>query len=707
MSRTIWNVQFNRETDLAKIAGIAEGLGTDEITAILLYNRGARDAASARAFLAADGDSLYDPFMMADMEAAVERIERAEKAGERIVIYGDYDVDGVTSVSVLYTYLNSRGFDVFYHIPRREGEGYGINAAAIDDIVAREAKLMISVDCGITAVEETEYARSRGLDVVITDHHECHGELPRASAVVNPRRPDCGYPFKELAGVGVAFNLACALEIRKTPRVPQKDTIQRMCGEYCDLVAIGTVADVMPLSGTNRYIVSRGLEALRDPKRPGIAALCAASAQNGSEKKRRVSSSYIGFTLAPKINAAGRLDDATVAVRLMLSRDRAEADRLAARLVEMNRERQEKENEIYKQAREKIRNEHDFENDPVIVVGENGWHHGVIGIVASRVTEAFRQPSVMVSFSEDGTGKGSGRSIKGLNLVNALAACRDTLTKFGGHELAAGLTLERDKFEEFKKEINDYARKNLSRDEMESALDCECLLDCDEVTVDLIDGFDRLEPFGVTNPIPRFAVTDAVICDMVPVGGGRHTRLVIEKNGARLTAMCFNMSAANIPFRRGDHADLLYTLEVNEYMGRRTPQLTVREMAPCAAVRDEIDRKRAIYHGIIAGDGSVRMPSAVPSRHEFADLFRELTRRFKDGISRFGANELALGFNWGGETFVKVKLAVDILCEIKLLDAKCHESAGDDVYIFRMISPREKTNLDKSALYNRIRAEQK
>ena len=707
MSRTIWKVQYNREADSAKAIELAQALRINPITAVLLINRGINDPDSARRFLSADPSSLHDPFLLKDMDLAVKRVEEAEKRGEKVVVYGDYDVDGVTSVSVLYTYLKNRGIDVFYHIPRREGEGYGISRSAIDDIVAKGAKLMISVDCGITAVDEVGYARSLGLDTVVTDHHECHGELPDACAVVNPRRTDCGYPFKELAGVGVAFNLACALEINRAPDCPWKDTALALCREYCDLIAIGTVADVMPLSDVNRYIVMLGLDALREPRRPGIAALCDAASQGSGDRKRRITSSYIGYTIAPKINAAGRLDDASIAVELMLSQDRAEADKLAERLISMNRERQDKENQIFREAREKIRSEHDFENDPVIVLGEEGWHHGVIGIVASRVTESYRLPSIMISFSPDGTGKGSGRSIKGLNLVDALAACKETLIKFGGHELAAGLSIERGKFDDFKKAINEYARKNISREEMDGALDCECILDCTEITVEMIDEFCKLEPYGVTNPVPRFAMCDALICDIVPVGSDRHTRLVIEKNGIRMTAMYFNAVAANLPFRRGEHADLLFTLEVNEYMGRRTPQMTVREMAPCETQRNALEKKRALYQSIINGEGVSRDAGAIPQRKEFADLYRELTRRFKNGINKFGAGEISHYFNWSGDRFVKVKLAIDVLCEVKLIEVKQKQSHGDDLYIFRMIPPREKTNLDKSPLYNRIRAEQK
>lgn len=704
MSRKVWNIKFNRDTDFGKAEALAKELGVSPVTAILLINRGVTDAEKARRFLCADADTLYDPFLLKDMQKAVARVKLAEKRGERVVIYGDYDVDGVTSVAVLYTYLTKRGMDVFYHIPRRDGDGYGISENAIDEIAARGAKLMISVDCGITAAHEVEYAKERGIDTVVTDHHECHGDLPDACAVVNPRRPDCGYPFKELAGVGVAFNLACALEIDRVPNASWKETTRRVCEEYCDLIAIGTIADVMPLCDTNRYIVMRGLSALEEPARPGIAALCdAAAPKTDNSRKRVITSSYISFTIAPKINAAGRLDDATLAVRLMLSRDRAEADDLAARLITMNRERQEKENEIFCAAREKIRAEHDFENDPVIVVGGDGWHHGVIGIVASRVTESFRQPSIMVSFTPDGMGKGSGRSVKGFNLVDALAAVSDTLVKFGGHELAAGLSVERERFDDFRRAINEYARNNFTRREEDNMPEAECELDCDEITVEMIEEFRRLEPFGTTNPVPRFVMCNAVLCDVASVGGDRHTRLTIEKNGVRLIAMYFNMPAANLPFRRGEHVDLLFSAEVNEFMGRSTPQMTVRTLIHGEAVRDALDSARGLYDEISAGRADARANGAVPQHADFALLYRELSRRFNAGDGKFGAAEIASLLGFGSRGFIKVKLMTDILCELKLIDAQMRREASDDIYVYRVIPVKGKTNLDKSHIYNRIR----
>ena len=704
---TSWMIQFDIKNDAEKVAPLCRELGISPVTAVLLWNRGFTDVNSARAFLSADDTTLHDPFDMADMAPAVARIERAIAKKEKVVIYGDYDVDGVTSTAVLYLYLASRGVDVSYHIPCRNGEGYGLNVGAIDQIIADKADLMITVDCGITASEEIEYAASHGLDTVVTDHHECHTDLPRALAVINPRRADCGYPFKNLAGVGVVFNLVAALEISRDPNTERSKVIARVCREYCDLIAIGTVADVMQLSDINRYIVTLGLRALADPKRPGVAALCDLSGQSGNERKRRMTSSFIGFVIAPKINAAGRLADASIAVELMLSKNREEADRLASRLVEMNRERQDEENLIFKQAKEKIRQEHDFENDPVIVLAEDDWHHGVIGIVSSRITERYHLPSIMISFSADGHGKGSGRSIKGLNLVDALADSGDSLVKFGGHELAAGLTITRDKLDEFKARINEYARKNLSKEAMETPLDCECELECTAITAEMIDELARLEPYGVTNPVPRFMTASVTVCDVMSVGADRHTRLTIEKNGVRMTAMYFNMQASSLPFGPGDRADILYTLEVNEYMGKRTPQMTVRDMIPSAEIRERIDAKRELYREIIDGAAIPRSISAVPVRGEFADVYRELVSRFSKGRSKFGAAELARSLHWKGEnSFVKIKLIADILCETKLIDFTVRRDPGDDIYLFRIIPAKGKTNLDKSGLYNRIRAAQ-
>ena len=705
MSRPVWNIQFDIGSGMDRARSLAEAIGVSPLTAILLINRGMSDPASARAFLETDDGVLHDPFALADMDKAARRVEEAIASGEGTVIYGDYDVDGVTAVSVLYTYLRSRGLAVEYYIPTRSGDGYGISAGALDELASRGIRLLISVDCGITAVEEVEYARSLGVDCVITDHHECQERLPDAVAVVDPRRADCPYPFKGLAGVGVAFNLVCALEIARLPDEDPHDVLRRMCEDYCDLVAVGTVADIMPLSDFNRYIVTLGLRALASPARPGLAALCETAAPSRAENAR-VTSSFIGFNIAPKLNAAGRLDDASLAVELMLDSDPARARELAARLVELNRERQETENAIYRQATEKIRAEHDFENDPVIVVGEEGWHHGVIGIVASRVTEYYRMPSIMISFDADGTGKGSGRSVKGFNLVRALGECGGLLIRYGGHELAAGLTISRDKLDDFKRALNEYARASMPDGAADSAPDVECALSGDMITCENIDELSRLEPFGITNPTPRFAVCDAVVCDVAAVGSGKHTRLTVEVDGRRYTAMYFNAAADTLFCRAGDRVDMICSLDVNEYMGRRTPQMTVRRLFPCAAVRGRVDAMREAYRDAVRGAGG-DAASVLPVRAEFAAVYRELCSRFSRGADVFYVSDVARAAGLSGLGFVKVKLIADVLCELRLIDASCREAPGDDLYSFRVLPVRGKTNLDKSHILARLREDLK
>lgn len=431
---------------------IANKLGIKLPTAQLLVNRGCMTPTEAKAFLTKEEEQLHDPFMMLDMDNAAYRIIEGIENGDKIVIYGDYDVDGVTSVSSLYLYLKEKGADVSYYIPCRLGEGYGVSEAAIRKLHEEGYNLIITVDTGITAVAEAELARQLGMDIIVTDHHECHGELPDAEAVVNPRRPDCPYPFKELAGVGVVFKLMCAVESVMNPEDEMIDCVRRISAEYGDLVAIGTIADVMPINDENRLIVSYGLSLIENTTRPGLIELIEATRSDSKyQTKRKITTSFIGYTIAPRINAAGRISDASIAVKLFLAEDCETAAPIAKKLCDINRERQNEENKIVDQAYARIDAEHDFERDPIIILDDEQWHHGIIGIVASRITEKYACPSILISFEGNGSeksgedfGKGSGRSVKGLNLVDALSECSDLLEKFGGHELAAGLTIKRE-----------------------------------------------------------------------------------------------------------------------------------------------------------------------------------------------------------------------------------------------------------------------
>ena len=469
-----WIVNDLSLNDPSAVSEIADELKLSLPTAKLLYNRGCTTPEQARRFIGKEEEQLYDPFLMRDMDKAASRIADAVTSGERIVIYGDYDVDGVTSVSSLLLFLRSYDADVRYHIPCRMTEGYGVSSAVIKKLYDEGCDLIVTVDTGITAIDEIAYAKSLGIDVVITDHHECHETLPEAYAIVNPCRPDCEYPFKELAGVGVVFKLMCAVETLLNPDDALSVCVRRIAREYCDLVALGTIADVMPVRDENRLIVSYGLSLIEQGTRPAITELINAS---GSESKyntkKKITAAYIGFTLAPRINAAGRIKDASTAVELLISDDTETAQKYAKELCAINKLRQQKENSITEEAYAKIAAEHDFENDPVIVLDDEKWHHGIIGIVSSRITEKYGLTSILVSFdgndpespSPSDVGKGSGRSVKGINLVEALSYSSDLLEKYGGHELAAGLAVRRDNLAEFKKKINEFARLHRGSDQ--------------------------------------------------------------------------------------------------------------------------------------------------------------------------------------------------------------------------------------------------
>ena len=440
----IWNIMYRAgdiDADLAT-ARIASELGLSEVCARLLWNRGYKTVDAAKSFLRNEDAVLHSPFLLRDLEPAVERIKLALDRGEKICIYGDYDVDGVTAVSMMYLYLFSLGANVGYYIPSRAGEGYGLSCAAIDHLAKKGVNLIITVDTGITATEETLHAKKMGIDMVITDHHECRPDLPEACAVVNPHRFDCDYPFPELAGVGVVFKLLCGFEMVKCREagIPEIDGVRKICREYADLAAIGTIADVMPIVDENRLIVAMGLRMISETKRRGLAALIEASSNTAggdSGKKRKITSGFIGYGIAPKINAAGRISNASKAVELLLAEDDRVAQAYADELCSINRQRQIDENRIAEQAMKKIEQSFDPENDRVIVIEDDKWQQGIIGIVSSRITEKYGLPSILISFdgatngdpSDDDVGKGSGRSVKGMNLVEAMNSCSDLLEK--------------------------------------------------------------------------------------------------------------------------------------------------------------------------------------------------------------------------------------------------------------------------------------
>ena len=700
------------------IQAIARKLGISPVTAVLLFNRGLQDVESAVKFLKKETEFFHDPYTMKDMDKAVERIMTAISNKEKIVIYGDYDVDGVTSVSTLYLYLKGKGAAVDYYIPNRNGEGYGINITAIDNLAKAAVDLIVTVDTGITAYDEVEYIKSLGIDIVITDHHECYSDIPNATAIVNPKRNDCLYPFKDLAGVGVVFKLLCALEKEFNIRndEPDKDYIGDICYKYADIIAIGTVADVMPLVDENRLIVSLGLKMIENTTRPGLIALLEQAgvipdAKNKTTKKKKISSSLIGYVLAPRINAAGRISNASRAVELFLTDSEFEAQKIAAELCDTNRERQNEENAIIEEAYKKIEDEHNFDNDLVIVLAQDNWHHGIIGIVSSRITEHYNLPSILISFEEDNgkvsVGKGSGRSIKGMNLVNALMYCNDCLLKYGGHELAAGLSIERDKLDLFKTKINEYARNQLSEEDLITSISIDCELESSEITLDLANQLYWLEPYGISNPVPVFVMKDTKIIDIVPIGNNRHTKLNLMKDSKYFTAVYFGTIADELDFVAGDCVDVVFNLDINDFQNNQTVQLIIKDINHNEAYHKSLAEQKQLYDEIKSGRKITKDENIIPTRDDFVAVYQYLKQKIRKEQDIISVHDIES--NIGGknnECYIKIKFIIDILYETNIIGVEKRNSDDKDIYKFKLNYVKNKINLDKSSIYKKLKSKQ-
>ncbi len=714
-----WNLLFDSwsEADECYIKQLQADIGASPVMARLLYTRGYRTAEAVRAFLHQEEVILHDPYLMQDMEKAVARIALALERKERIAIYGDYDVDGVTSVSLLYLYLKEHGADVGYYIPNRQREGYGLSDGAIDILREKGVALIITVDTGITANHEVEYAKSLGMELVITDHHECREELPAACAVVNPHRADDTYPFKELAGVGVIFKVICAFELAECRKrgIPELDGIRRLCNDYVDLVAIGTISDVMPLVDENRLIVTRGLGLLENTHRLGLKALIEAISQGStrSAQKRKINSSFIGFAIAPRMNAAGRVGEATDAVELLLAEDLPTARRLAEKLCELNLQRQVEENRIAEQAYKKIEQTLDAENSHVIVIEDDTWKQGIIGIVSSRITEKYGLPSILISFdgatrgfaAQDDIGKGSGRSIKGMNLVEALTDSEALLVRFGGHELAAGLSVRRCNIDAFRKQINRYAKECFSGGELCVSLDADAPVEMKDLTMRLAEEIAFLEPFGISNAVPNLLLRDARITRILPMGNGKHTKLLVEKDGQEMTAVWFNANALELPFERGDVVDVLFQLNVNDFQNTLTLQMLVQDIHLSKAFLEDYRTQKQRYEEIRTGDPYTEEEAVLPDRSDIAAVYTLLRREFRNGHTVFPMRRiLGMLHDSGADAmnYIKLKFILRIMQELQICSVT--ESA-QDVYLFEFQFQPSKTNIEKSTILHRLRTQ--
>ena len=640
------------------------------LVSAVLASRGIATAEEAAAFLEHEQRLTYSPFLMADMDKAAERVQRALADHERIAVFGDYDVDGITATCILVDYLQSRGADVLHYIPRRIEDGYGLSVDAIEGLYRKGTRLLITVDCGITGVEEVDFANSLGMDVVVTDHHECKETLPRAVAVVDPHRPDCGYPFKHLAGCGVALKLALALG--------GPDREEALFSRYCTLAAIGTVADVMQMSGENRTIVSRGLAAIEHSDFIGLHALLKEAGLAG----REITSVQIGFVLAPRINAAGRMGAADKAAELLLCTDPAEAERMARELCALNRERQNVEQTIYSQAEEMIARLPDRDRS-ALVLESSRWHQGVVGIVASRLSEKYSRPSFMIHLNGD-TGKGSCRSWGGFNLFAALENCKDLLLGFGGHELAAGFTIEEANIPAFRERMNDYARNFQGGAAPVSVLDVDvAITHPSAVTLEELEALSALEPYGSGNARPVFCLLGATLLRTQNVGQNRHLKLRLGKGSAQFDGIFFSTVAEDCGCRPGDRVDAAFYLQVNEFRGSRTVQLQMVDLRPSLRPSGREQESLAL-----AEQCAARQPISardarrlLPTREQFAAAWRFLERTVPEGGLTTGYLPLlrTLAAELGkAEPFPRAALCLAVFAERGLLTL---ERQGDDVTI--------------------------
>lgn len=635
--RSKWEI---REQDPDKASELAQALETTPICARLLISRGLSDPCVARSYINKIDSKLYDPYLLKDMDKAAARIKKAMDDGEKITIYGDYDVDGVTAVTTMYTYLSDRNVSVDYYIPERENEGYGLNCGAIDAIAKSGTTLIVTVDTGITAIEDVEHANELGIDIVITDHHRCRETLPDAVAVVDPHRPDCEYPFKDLSGVGVAFKTVCAVQLACVCGGEYNEkVIENMCRRYIDLVTIGTVADVMPLTDENRTIVARGLKMLRNTKRFGIKALMQLAGVDTSGS-RRITASTIGYSIAPRINAAGRMSSASRAVHLFLAESERSAQVVAEELCNINKYRKEVEEEITKEAIEQIARERDPKNEKVLVLSSDKWHHGVIGIVASRLAEKYNVPCVLVSFDGSGDeGKGSARSIKGINLAEALAYCSDTLTKYGGHEQAAGLSVRRDMLCRFRERLSEYVKAHMSECELENKLQIDTVIEPDEVTESTVYSISKLEPFGEGNPPPLFVLKNAKVVQITPIKDGKYSKLLLEREGRRFTGLFFHSGLQDQKIYIGDWVDIACGIDINDFKGARTVQLIIHDIDIAGSFEDTIAELQRKCDSLIFG-GEISFEISPPSREFCVEIYKRTIAAAKDSIAIISIKEL-------------------------------------------------------------------
>lgn len=556
-----------RETEQSHAERLVRACAVHPLVARLLVNRGVVEPDAVRRFMGGTLADIHDPFLLRGMEPAVARLAAAVAGGEPICIYGDYDVDGITAVALLVSFFRTLGAKVFYHIPLRLEDGYGLSAEGIASVAEQGARVIVSVDCGITAVGEAELCRQLGVDLIITDHHTPGEVIPQAHAVINPHQPHCSFPFKSLAGVGVAYNLLIALRTRLRDTGHFADRPAPNLREYLDLVALGTIADIVPLTDENRIFVAYGLRELTTSPRPGIQALKTVAGVDGT-----VTCGAVGFRLAPRLNAAGRLEDAALGVDLLLSGDRQRARVMAESLDASNTERQALEQQILRDALAMVKGEPAKSGRKSIVLASEAWHPGVIGIVASRLVDMFHRPTILIAL-QDGNGRGSGRSIPGFHLHDALLACADHLVKFGGHKYAAGLSIDEATLEKFVTGFELVADGLLSVEDLLPELAVDAEVGPDDLTLALAEVLENLAPFGMGNPEPVLLLRGTKVMER-RILKERHLKMRLAAGGKSFDAIGFNMGGRENP---DEHLDIAFTLGVNVWKGKKSIQLRLKD----------------------------------------------------------------------------------------------------------------------------------
>lgn len=554
-----------KSQDKETVEYLSRELALNPLVINVMLNRGLKSKEEMRDFIRPDFCRFHNPYLMKDMDKAVNRIREAVERKEKIAVYGDYDVDGITSVSVLYLALKERKADVLYFIPDRLKEGYGVNADAVRGLKEQGVSLIITVDCGITAIDEVRLGKEMGVDMIITDHHKCPDKIPEAVAVLNPKQPGCSYPFQDLAGVGVAFKLVQALDGEK--QLPE------LIKRYGALVALGTVADIVPLKDENRIVVHYGIKNMKTDKNIGIQALLQVSDLAGKE----IDAGTLGFQLAPRINAAGRIGSADMGVKLLISRDTREAKCIADILNEQNQSRKEMEQQILEEARNLIRADQSILSRNIIILSCKGWHHGVIGIVASRLTEEYYKPCILFT-EEDGVRKGSARSMKGFNIYNALSAVSPYIERFGGHELAAGLTVQSETFGAFQQALETYCKNHIHTETLIQQVPLDGEIHDSDMTQQLVEELKMLEPFGMGNAQPNFLVRKAKIIKKFAFKEGKHLKLSLCQRDKYIDAVGFSMGRYSTVLKKGDQVSVAGNIYINEFRGEKYFSIRIKDI---------------------------------------------------------------------------------------------------------------------------------